>query len=499
MAERGSDYTTDVIYPSAFGAFQSPAHLVQAAWMGGRAAPRIDRPFTYADLGSGVGLTLCVLADCYPDAEFHGVDINPQHIRQSRDLAERAGLTNVTFHEASFADLAALPIPRLDFAGLSGIYSWLPPELRAACMAFLGERLAPDGAVFLHYAALPGNAQIDALYALIREVAAGLPGDSVERFRGACAVIGRLRKAQARFFRVNPQADAWFGQIEGQDPRGMAHEVLNARSLSLSARDAADEAAPHGLGYVANAQLELNDLALTAPDALRADLEGLAPTAREMLMDAVRNTHSRMDVMMRAGGAAAAEPPPMWVDRLTRGPLADERRELSGRTGVDLGGPAYGAVLARVDGEAAPLAEVLADPRLGAGAAQVVQRLSALKLVHLLPRPYVQPPAGAPRIASRLNALVLDEAIDSAGPMPFASPVAGTQVLLPPQDRLALLHLVDGDFEAAWGRLAKAGQTAKMDGQAITSAAALRAAAARRAQGIRRAMTTQLGRLGVLR
>ncbi|MCW5759301.1 MAG: methyltransferase domain-containing protein [Phenylobacterium sp.] len=120
MAELASDYTTDVIYPSAFGAFQSPAHLVQAAWTGGRAAPRVDRPFTYADLGSGVGLTLCVLADCYPDAEFHGVDINPEHIRRSRDLAARAGLANVTFHEASFADLGRLPIPRLDFAGLSG-------------------------------------------------------------------------------------------------------------------------------------------------------------------------------------------------------------------------------------------------------------------------------------------------------------------------------------------------------------------------------------------
>ncbi|MCW5759182.1 MAG: hypothetical protein KIS90_05390, partial [Phenylobacterium sp.] len=203
-------------------------------------------------------------------------------------------------------------------------------------------------------------------------------------------------------------------------------------------------------------------------------------------------------VLMRDGGAPAVEPPRMWVDRLTRGPLADERRDLSGRTGVDLRAAPYGAVLERVDGQAAPLADVLADPRLGADAAQVVQRLAALKLVHLLPRPYAQAPAGRPRISSRLNALVLDEAIDSAGPMPFASPVAGTQVLLPPQDRLALLHLVGGDFDAAWRRLAKAGQTAKMDGQAITSAEGLRTAAARRAQAIGPAMTVQLGRLGVL-
>jgi SAM-dependent methyltransferase len=493
MAETA--YTTDVVYPSAFGAFQSPAHLAQAAWVGGRAAPRIDRPFVYADLGSGVGLTLCVLADCYPEAEFHGVDLNPEHIRRSRDLAARAGLTNVTFHEASFADLPSLGLPRLDFAGLSGIYSWLTRDLRAACMGFLGQALKPDGVLFLHYAALPGNAQVDALYALIRETARDLPGDSVARFRAACAAVGRLRAAKARFFQINPQADAWFARLEDQDAAGMAHEVLNAMSTSLSARDAADEAARAGLAFVANAQLELNDLALTAPDALRPDLEGLGATAREMLMDAVRNTHSRMDVMMRTGAPPAAGPPAMWADRVSRGPLRDERRQLAQRTGVDLFAPAYEAVLARVDGKAVALAELVADPAIDAAA---IQRLAALKLVHLLARPYAPASSGPLRLASRLNRLVLEEEIESAGPMPFASPVAGTQVLLPPADRLALLSLLDGDFAAAWARLAAAGQVARIDGRALDGPAALREAAARRANALGPQIIHRLSVLGVL-
>ena len=276
--DQQSSYTTDVAYPSAFGAFQAPIHLAQAAWGAGRGGPALDRPFAYADLGCGAGLTLCVLADCYPDSEFHGVDLNPAHVAQARALAKAAGLSNVVVHEASFADRPKLKTPTLSFAGLSGVYSWLPSGLRRACLDFLGERLAPDGAVFLHYAALPGNAQVDALYSLIREVAREAPGDSVDRFRHACGVVGRLRAAGARFFRINPPADAWFAQLAGHDPRGMAHEVLNAQSVSLSARDAEDEARAGGLAFVANAQLELNDLALTAPDALRADLEGVSRT-----------------------------------------------------------------------------------------------------------------------------------------------------------------------------------------------------------------------------
>lgn len=490
-----STYTTDVAYPSAFGAFQAPVHLLQAAWGAGYAGAATDRPFAYADLGCGVGLTLCVLADCYPDAEFHGVDLNPQHVAQARALAKAAGLSNVVVHEASFADLPSLKIPPLAFAGLSGVYSWLPASLRHACLGFLSERLTPDGAVFLHYAALPGNAQVDALYALIREVAREAPGDSVERFRHACAVVGRLRAAGARFFKINPQADAWFGQLKGHDPRGMAHEVLNAQSVSLSARDAADEAAANGLSFVANAQLELNDMALTAPDALRADMDGLSRVAREMLLDAVRNTHSRMDVLMRADAPAAGAPPPLWVDRLSRGPLTEERRVLSGRTGLDLLAPAYNAFLARVDGAAAPLAELAATPE----AAEVVQRLAALKLVNLLRQPYAQAtPSGQPRLLSRLNQLVLQDQIESSGPTPFASPVAGTQLLLPPQDRLALLHLVGGDFKAAWKRLSIAGQSAKMDGLAIDGPEALQAAAARRGEALRAQMVPTLARLGIL-
>lgn len=500
MDDSGSGYTTDIVYPSAFGAFQSPAHLTQAAWMGGRATPRIDRPFTYADLGSGVGLTLCVLADCYPEAEFHGIDLNPEHIRRSRELAARAGLRNVTFHEASFADLARLPLPRLDFAGLSGIYSWLSPDLREACLKFLGQQLTADGAVFVHYAALPGNAQIDALYALIREVAEALPGDSVARFRGACAVVDRLRAVEARFFLINPQAAAWLEQIGGHDPRSMAHEVLNARRTSLSARDVADEAAQHGLAYVANAQLELNDLELTAPDALRNDLAALAGPAREMLLDAVRNTHSRMDLYMRAGPSAAAAPQ-MWVDRLTRGPLREDRARLSARLGLDLNGPAYDAILSSVDGQATPLATLIADPRLQGCETppdRLVQRLAALKLIHLLAKPYAKAPSGRARMSSRLNELVLEEQIESAGPTPFASRVAGTQVLLPPQDRLALLFLMGGDFDAAWARLRTAGQSARMDGRAIGDAAALRDAARTRAEALGDHMLDQLGRLGIV-
>lgn len=495
MTEAQASYTTDIVYPSAFGAFQSPVHLIQAAWLGGRTGPDLSAPFAYADLGCGAGMTLCVLAACYPQARFHGVDINPEHIRLARDLATRAELSNVAFHHRSFAELDTLDLPPLDFVGLSGVYSWLTPDLRQACLGFAARRLTPAGLVFLHYGALPGNAQIDALYALIREAARTSPGDSLDQFRFGCAAADRMRQAGARFFRLNPQASAWLDQLSRQDPRAMAHEVLNAQRASLSARDAAEEAAAQGLTFVANAQLELNDLGLTAPDALRDELAGYPPVAREMLMDAMRDTHSRMDVLGLSDAPAGAADPPLWVDRLSRGPLTEERRTFGQRTGLDLMTPAYDEVLRRVDGQAVELGRLIAET----GARQEIQRLAALKLAHLLRQPYVPTAATeAPRMASRLNTLVLEERIDAAGVIPFASPVAGTQVLLPPQDRLALLALLDGDFEAAWVRVKAAGQVIKDAGVPVEDARGLRRAADRRAAAIGARILDDLCRLGVV-
>ena len=76
--------------------------------------------------------------------------------------------------------------------------------------------------------------------------------------------------------------------------------------------------------------------------------------------------------------------------------------------------------------------------------------------------------------------------------------MAGAQLLLPPQARLAPPHLVGGAFAAAWKRLAAAGQTAKMDGRTIDGPQALADAAARRGEALGAQMIPTLARLGIV-
>lgn len=504
MTAQAQDYTTDVVFPSAFGVFQSPVHLAYAAWLGGRQTFDIRFPFAYADLGCGGGLTLCVLAACYPHGDFHGVDINPEHIAQGRALAADAGLDNVTFHNLSFADLSKAPMPaRFDTIAMSGIYSWLSPTLRRACLDFANARLSDDGVVFLHYSALPGNAQIDALYALLIELSKGIDGDTVTRFRTACEKASKLRSARGLFFRQNPLAAAWLDQTARTDQRQMAHEVLNSHWGSLSIRNVADEAAAAGLCFVANAHLELNDIELAAPAGSREVLAGLKPVAREMALDAMRSAIARIDVFMRDrdDNAGSVDPPDLWVDRLTNGPLQAERAQLAQRAGVDLSDPVYDVILAAIDGRAQCLRDLLASSDAPDAKARelALKRMIALKLAHLQLEPFPRGvPEHPPRLASRINSLLLTERIEVAGALPLASSVAGTQVLLPPEDRLALLALVGGDFERAWVRIKKAGQNVRLGERQVSDAHTLAEIATARGEALRGPIVERLFRLGVL-
>jgi hypothetical protein len=236
---------------------------------------------------------------------------------------------------------------------------------------------------------------------------------------------------------------------------------------------------------------------------MREDLRRLPRTAREMTLDTLRNVNSRMDILMRRGAPAEASPPSLWLDRLTRGPLEAERRGLSQRAHCDLSSPAYSAVLAEVDGRAVSLPDLLALPSLRqfTDLGRTVERLIALKLLNVLRKPYIRPGAptpGRPMLLSRLNALVIEERVEAAGALPIASPVAGTQLLLPLEDRLALLAMLGGDLGEAWANVKARGHRLKHGGRPIASAAELKDAAIARAEAVGDQMRAQLVGLGVL-
>src|SRR5262245_4115740 len=137
MADWTQGYVADIEYSGGFYREQTPSIVNLACLIAGIEPLSLDRGIAYVELGCGQGHTALVLAAANPASSFVGVDFNPAHIARARMLAAQAGLTNVRFVEASFADLAADPdvLGRADMITLHGIYSWVSPENRRAIVS----------------------------------------------------------------------------------------------------------------------------------------------------------------------------------------------------------------------------------------------------------------------------------------------------------------------------------------------------------------------------
>ncbi len=62
---------------------------------------KLDAGAKVADVGCGGGLALLEMAKAYPHSQFHGYDISKHALERARANAAQAGVSNVTFHDAS--------------------------------------------------------------------------------------------------------------------------------------------------------------------------------------------------------------------------------------------------------------------------------------------------------------------------------------------------------------------------------------------------------------
>src|SRR5262249_10288706 len=140
MSESGRGYITDVPYTRGFYRELAPAWLDFTATISGTAPPDSSKEFAWCELGCGQGVTTAMLAATNPHSRLVCVDLMPEHIAHARRLAEAAGIDNVTYHVADFAD-DTLELPQFDYAVAHGVYSWIDAAGQAALLRLIDRRL----------------------------------------------------------------------------------------------------------------------------------------------------------------------------------------------------------------------------------------------------------------------------------------------------------------------------------------------------------------------
>ena len=264
-------------------------------------------PFRYLELGSGMGLGLCLLAAAYPEGTFVGIDFHPSHIAHSQWLAAELELDNVSFHEADFLELSAAdarlpfdPGAGFHYAVAHGILSWIGPEVRTALLQLAGELLRPGGCFYCSYNTFPGWLDRSAFKALAdlerqRLGPANLPL-ALQRAGSSLAQLlqtsNPLRKALPQLAghvqKLNRTRDIHY--LCGEFPEhwqpfyvGQVHQL----------------AARHKLSYAASASLPDNFPALLPaplPEQLSTEAD---PTIRQALQDLAINQSFRRDLFVK--------------------------------------------------------------------------------------------------------------------------------------------------------------------------------------------------------
>jgi SAM-dependent methyltransferase len=458
-----SQYTQDVEFNSGFGALQTPIHMFTIAALCGIKAPRVDGPFRFLDLACGNGLTVSLLADAYPEGEFVGVDINPDHINKANGRAKRAGLSNVRFHESDLLDLAMDEFASFDYCAISGVYSWLDPERRDATRQLIKSIVRPGGLVYLDYSCQPGIAQVGPLYRILRELGETYSGTSADKLTAAARFLEEMRKDGARFFQIHQVAAARLKTILQNPAEDEAHEVFNLQENGFWSADVIADLDRSGFAYVGNAGLHHNLPTLSSQPETLAARHNFPVALQQMVFDVTWNVAQRRDVYVRHQDPALSgdlatilQDLPIYV---LPGALAKEQRQKLSKhfPNYDFCSPAA-TEFARVAATAATFGELFSELNSDGGQiekwTEIARHFLAARLVSVA----AKPPADVGDVSdfqmgSSLNQIVLTDDIGEEYARPFASPVAGSRVLLPLKDRLYLWKLVGLDLGDAWDRL----------------------------------------------
>lgn len=362
----GEGYVTDVAYTAGFYPNLSPLAIGYVAALNGLRPPDLSGPFRYLELGCGFGRTLTTLAAANPLGEFVAVDLNPVHTEAIDRIVAAGGLTNVRVVTADFAHLPE-DLGTFDFITLHGVLSWVSAGVRQQVADIARTRLAPGGLLLASYNTQPGWSHLQPIRAILRQYAALLEGDSLQRMDKAVGYLVYLRDQHARYFTENPAAAAYVEKLTTMDRRYLVHEYLHDHWSPFYFGDIAELFGGADLGFVGSLPVLTNfwDLCV-APEFYDLFRDSNDRIVLETHKDFCANTMFRWDIYTRQPQRLDGPQDRLGLPGAPQFGLVKQDTELpwTANLGVvvsTLDGPLYASLVERLQLGSATLAELVQD------------------------------------------------------------------------------------------------------------------------------------------
>ena len=307
MGDERHGYNVSVGYTVNFIPQMAPNWLDFCMRANGFDARRSGPSYRYADLGCGRGFHLCLLAAANPEAEFVGMDFDPD-VSHGRELAAALGLTNVTFVQADFLDLAEswpADLGTFDYIVLQGVLSWVSPDVRAAAFACVAQASKPGTVASFGYNVPPGWLGTIPFQHVANRL--GKDRSPMDAIGGAIGIFGRLAKANAQFFERMPHFKASLEAMAAQPPSYLAHEFLPDHWRPLWHSDVARQLRSLDFSFVGSANVSEALLPNALPPELAAVItEQTDDLLRQDVQDIAIVQRFRTDIFAREPRAAEA-------------------------------------------------------------------------------------------------------------------------------------------------------------------------------------------------
>lgn len=487
MAGWNDGYVTDVVYTQGSYREMTPAWLATTALMLGQRPPDLAQPFRYADLGCGHGLTATIVAATCPHAEVWGFDFNPAHIESARRLASAAGLTNLHFREASFADLATQTQTdpgSFDFVVSHGVISWISAENRARLVHIIGQWLRPGGLVYLSYNVATGWAAMLPVRALMRVLMQTNHERSDQAATGLMNYLETMKDAGAHFLSANPMTGQRLAELRKQDVRYIAHEFLNADWNPLMFADVVEAMADAKCSYIGSATLTENIDPVSVPAGMMSLVTAATdPVLRETLRDFGLAKSFRRDIYRRGVLPMPSAEQIRLVDGIElvwTGRQAEDPIKLATPIGEVQGLPEiYTPLMAMLQEGARTIGSIRHDGRFArrpvADILQAVSLLISSDYINAALPSAVQ--ASARASTDRLNAAIGAINADGGDIARMASAVTGAEVAADPLETLITREKlagrpmeVDGLTDRLLAVLTQAGRSVQREGKPVQDA-----------------------------
>jgi SAM-dependent methyltransferase len=301
-------YNTSLEYTPDFQRFLIPDRLILTCLMQGL-KPSIPvlsgggedtRKLVYCELGCGQGLTLNFLAARDPGGQYFGIDYHPDQIVNAQAFAAAGGITNISFLEKSFEDLAALEIPDCDIIVFHGVWSYISSEMQDHILAFVRRKLKPGGICYVSYNCMAGRNDFP-LRELLRVAERTSPALSQnDRVVEAIEFSQKFANGGAKYFQQHTAAKSHLDQLPSYPASYTLHEYLNVDWRPVFFHEVAARMASAKLTFAGRVDQfwNRNDLALPAEtNAFHERLSRIEDT--EFLKDMWYGNSFRRDVYVK--------------------------------------------------------------------------------------------------------------------------------------------------------------------------------------------------------